>query len=340
MEQVKLFSMTGILSVLIWASADTLVSESTRIKVAVDLISPDADTKIDQESGDRSVTINITGPRKAVNAARSKTPVSVKFPVGEQPTGRSTIALDPVVLKRYLTEQHEEFATLSITRVEPPSIPAVIDHLVTKEVRIVARRLETAFEAPPQILISKAEVKLRESEFAEKTEGKNALVADISAEIDRYFKDKPQGEPSSHDVAISDPSFGADAVFFPPQVKVQGIVKSQEVEADISSVPVLLAVSFQNFEKAYRPIGADGRALQIVKPPIKVKGLPDAIASLVRGDTRAYGIIQLKEDDLRIQNNTIAFEPVYHLPSGITLVDDRVQVEFRLEDAVANPASN
>ena len=41
MEQVKLLSMTTMLTVLIWAGADSLVNETAMIRVSIDLMPPE-----------------------------------------------------------------------------------------------------------------------------------------------------------------------------------------------------------------------------------------------------------------------------------------------------------
>ena len=51
---------------------------------------------------------------------------------------------------------------------------------------------------------------------------------------------------------------------------------------------------------------------------------------LVRGETRAYGVIQLKEDDLQQMGVLKLAVPEYHLPKGIDLAAEPPSIEFQL----------
>ena len=46
--------------------------------------------------------------------------------------------------------------------------------------------------------------------------------------------------------------------------------------------------------------------------------------------TRAYGIIQLKEDDLEQLGILKLMTPEYHLPRGIELAEEPSPIEFKL----------
>jgi hypothetical protein len=51
---------------------------------------------------------------------------------------------------------------------------------------------------------------------------------------------------------------------------------------------------------------------------------------LVRGETRAHGIIQLKEDDLQQMGVLKLAIPEYHLPKGLDLAAEPPPIEFQL----------
>ena len=98
-------------------------------------------------------------------------------------------------------------------------------------------------------------------------------------------------------------------------------------------MPILLAVSFANLEKPYRPVTRDGAPLELEARTITVTGPSEEVAKLVRGDTRAYGIIRLKEVDLEELGVVKLTTPEYHLPPGVELAEPPQPVEFKLIDA-------
>ena len=127
--------------------------------------------------------------------------------------------------------------------------------------------------------------------------------------------------------------FGPDSILDPDEVKVTATVEAQRSTAAIPTVPILLAVSFANLEKPYRPIARDGGPLGIVAPTITVTGPTEDVAKLVRGDTRAYGIIRLKEVDLEELGAIKLMTPEYYLPPRLELAEPPQPVEFKLIDA-------
>ena len=95
-------------------------------------------------------------------------------------------------------------------------------------------------------------------------------------------------------------------------------------------MPILLAVSFANFNKPLSPVARDGKPLELVSETINVTGPPEAIAKLLRGDSRAFGIIRLKDDDLRTLETIKLVTPEFFLPPGIALAREPKPIEFQM----------
>ena len=96
------------------------------------------------------------------------------------------------------------------------------------------------------------------------------------------------------------------------------------------TVPVLVAMSFANLEKRVRAVTRDGSPLTLVTQTVTVTGMTDDVMRLVRGETRAYGVVQLREDDLQQLGVLKLATPEYHLPKGIELVGEASSIEFQL----------
>ena len=106
--------------------------------------------------------------------------------------------------------------------------------------------------------------------------------------------------------------------------------KRERITIEKSGLPVLVAMSFANLEKQVRAVTRDGTPLSLVTQTISVTGPTDDVIRLVRGETRAYGVIQLKEDDLQKMGLLKLAVPEYHLPKGLELAAEPTPLEFQL----------
>lgn len=330
MEQVKLLSMTLILTALVWASADTLVTETATIRTRLELVEPDIVTKFSRTSDQRAVSVTLAAGRKTIDLLRAAAPLRVRLPVNVEQTGQVNLLIDPALLKRSLEEAYSDLDRIAISRIEPAAIEVTVNRLVKKPVRFTTERLKLAYESPPLITPQSDTLWLHEDLLdGLETDGEFVIV-DVSEAVDRLFRDSIQGTEQKRVLQPSALPFGEHAYFESSSFAVKATISPREMTAELETVPVLLAVSFKNFERAYKPYAPDGNDLEIVTARITVKGSPENVASLVRGDTRAFGVIRLKEDDLRSLEKANGFEPEFYLPQGIELVGKPETVEFRL----------
>ncbi len=334
MEQVKLLSMTVILAVLIWASADSLVNEAVSIPASFEPVpAAGSNMLITTQPTSEVYELQISGPRKAVEDVQALAPLQVRFNVVEQPTGPTVLHLDRATLKRQMAEKWNEFRKLTVVSVVPETLPVLIDHWITEDVDVVVKRLGLAYEVEPQLQRTTVKVRMRETRLREWPAGQ-PLQIDITADAERLLRDQPAGQSLTIPVTLDARAFGPEAELTPSTIEVTATLKAQRRTARIPTIPILVAVSFANLEKSYRPVGRDGASLSLVTQTISVTGPTDAVTRLERGTTRAYGIIQLKEDDLQQLDTLKLITPEYHLPQGIELAEEPPPIEFKLIDGI------
>lgn len=331
MEQIKLLSLTTVLTVLIWASADSLVNESVIIHVKLDMV-PSASASnmlIELASDNLTYEVEISGPRGSVEAIQEKSPLLVRYPMADLPTGPATQTLSRAELKQRLVEQWSEFSKLTIVGVRPEMISIKIDHWVNKEVNLTMNRLTHTYEAEPQLQRSTIQVRMRES-LLQQLPADQHLQLDIASDFERLIADYPAGENATITIPLHARSFGVDATLTPRMVEVSATIKPQYRVAEISTVPILVAVSFPNLEKPYRALTRDGAPLTLVTQTIKVTGPAEEVARLETGATRAFGVIHLKQTDLDQLNTLRLLTPEYYLPEGIKLSGPPTPIELQL----------
>lgn len=323
--------MTAVLSILVWASADSLVNETATLGVTFEAV-PDAAAPamiVEPAPTAESYEIQISGPRRDVEDVLARSPLRVRLRIPERPTGTGRYLIDRVALKTALIDQWTEFRKLTLVSVEPDTLPVVIDHRVNREAELTASRLTLAYDVEPQLQRATVAVRLRESRLAA-LPSPDHLQIDLSADVERLLKEQPAGQSVTIPVTIDSRLFGPDAQITPETVNVTATVKARRTTATIPTVPILFAVAVTNLSRPLTVAARDGSPMLLLAPSIQVTGPTDEVAKLVRGATRAYGIIHLKEDDLQELGRLKLMTPDYHLPPGIALAEEPPPIEFKL----------
>ncbi len=333
MEQVKLLSMTAVLTVLTWAGANSLVNETGVVRVRFEVVpreSSDMLVEIAPAAKSRLYEVHILGPRKAVEKVQTGEPLLVPWRVAERALGSAAVPLDRDALKRNLVDQRKVFRRLRVVSVEPDTLPIVVDRMVTHDLAITLSRLTLAYEDAPQLRRNTIVVHLRESVYRELTATGDRLQADLSGELERLLRSKSAGQRVTVSVPLNPLPFGRSAELVPDRIDVTATVMADRQTVEIATVPIKPVVSFANLAKSYVAVARDGTPLTLVTQSITVTGPTEEVEKLVRGDTRAYGFIQLKEADLEELGVYRARVPEFHLPPGIELAAQPQVVEFKL----------
>ena len=333
MEQVKLLSMTAVLAVLIWAGADSLVNEAVSIRVFLQvepLDNPDLLIEVDPDTPSRWVEVQVSGPRKIVEGAQDREPLEARLRVADRPTGRTAVVLDRDMLKRALVEEWNEFRRLTIVSVQPATLPIHVDHMINRELAITAQRLTMAYDEGPQLKQMFATVRMRETRYEELSRPDLRSQIDISTEVERLLRGERTGQPVSVLVPLDSHVFGPGAELTPDRIEVTATVRADRRTEEIPTVPIKLAVSFANLAKPYQAVARDGTALTLVTQTITVTGPADGVTRLLRGETRAYGFIQLKQADLEELGVFKAWTPEFYLPPDIRMAEPAEAIEFKI----------
>jgi len=331
MDQLRLLGITAVLTLLIWASADSLVTETASVGIVLNAVAANAGSNmvIQTDPNKERCDIQISGPRRTVQAVQVRGPYHIRLPIEDHPTGEARIPLDRHTLKRELTEQWSDFGNLTLVSVNPDMLSVNVDHVITMDVEVAAKRLTLAYDVEPQLQRTTATVEVRESVLQTLPSGQ-PLQIDIGPDIERLLKEQPLGKSVTVRVALDSRRFGPEAEVKPNAIEVTATVRAQRSTEQIPTVPVLVAMSFANLDKRLRAVTREGHPLTLVTQTITVSGPTDEVMRLVRGETRAYGVIQLKEDDLQQMGVLKLVVPEYHLPKGLELATEPLPIELQL----------
>ena len=192
MEQVKLISVTAVLTLLIWATAHQFVSETAEIDVTVHPEPLEGGGLIvtTDPPGLERFRLTVTGPKRIVDQVRDEARADrlppLKIPVRERPNGRY-----PVDVRDALSAYRDQLRGLQIDRVVPAEVTVVIDHLrtVTMPVYIDPGLLD--YDVPPQAEPAEVAVTIPETAL------KKLVQRRVPLSGDDLFRNRPQGEPQT-----------------------------------------------------------------------------------------------------------------------------------------------
>jgi len=333
MEQLKLLSMTGVVTVLIWAAADSLVHDTITVGVEFHVVPAIGSHNMVVNPVDKlqPFYVQLAGPRRMVEQAQAASPLSVRLQVPDQPTGEAYIPL-----KNAMDEQWREFSELTVVSVNPPRFPVYVDHSLTRELQLELKEdLGLQYDVKPQLDRSIVSVEMLQSHFNEyEALGKPLRIA---VDPEQLLEDQPPGQAVEVPLTLvpSDWGFPEEATFTPSAITVSATVKADRVTREIGTVPILLAVSFANFGRSLRAVPPDGGIL--VTRTITVTGPAHQVERMSMGE-RPIGIIRLKEEHLEMAGTQLTFVPEFQLPPGVELAKDPEPVVLTLVAGRDSPA--
>ena len=322
MRQFRLISVTAILSLLIWTMAAQLLSDQVGVQVTVVPKPVGGSGMIVQtvppEANQFSVTLS--GPTRLVDQVRSDAPLSIEIPVPDvRPNGHRSIDV-----RKELAEYPALFHGLLVESVDPPEIQVLIDHETTVTMPVDVEYGDLEFQVPPRVEPAEVEVTISELTLAGLEEEQRRVVLNV----EKLLRGKPAGEPLREAAPLLPQRLGqANVRIEPHSVIVFATLAEQSTTATIPAVPILVAASFDTFNK-FRLQSRDGTTL--ITRAITVQGPPAVLDRLVAGSTRVTGLIVLTSDLASEVGDAIELEPQFDLPPEVRLVERVAPVEFEL----------
>lgn len=323
MEQLKLVSVTVVLTLLIWTTAHQLVSETAEIEVII-RPAPTGGGAVRVETdppGLDHFRLTVTGPKRVVDRvrdlvrARELPPLSVTVP--DHLEGPQTVDMHEA-----LSRAHDQLLGLRIDKVDPPEVKVIIDHLqtVTMPVHLDGGLLEC--DVPPQAEPAEVAVTLPSSVLD------RLAVRRVPLAVEGLLRDKPEGEPLEiPGVPLAAKLGGAQVSIDPPTVTVRATLRKRSKTGTIMAVPITIQASVETFNR-FRVETRDGRTL--ISRAITVQGAPAVVDALVAGRTAVTGRIVVTGDTAAQAGQFIELQPVFDLPPEVRLGSPVAPVELRL----------
>jgi hypothetical protein len=136
-EQFKLVTMSAILTVLVWAAADQLLTESAVVQVVLNPVTPAgaALTVTPVTDEHETVRMTVSGPRKLLDGLRDMDPVTVNLTIPAGSTGAGQVRVINALEMR-----SGPLAGLTVSSVAPEYYRFIVDREAVITVPIVLER--------------------------------------------------------------------------------------------------------------------------------------------------------------------------------------------------------
>lgn len=334
MYGLRLLSLTGAMTGLIWVAADHRVTRSVEIdnvpfQVKAATSGLMALTVLD-EAVDR-MTISFRGPSRAINRLRNmQDTLSITVEVSERNPG-----LYELIILDELRKQKDQFPDgLAIVSTDPDSIAIDVDRYVERSVRLNVGASDYEFDGQPQLAPAEVVVRVPESKF-------DLLSTEqrlITIPIDRLLSGQAQETPHvQKSVAVPRSLDGGLSVMSvePQRVTFSATLLEPVKTGRIRTIPIRVIPASLDVWEQYELKFTEEPDESVVTRPILIRGRSDLVEAIVENTSRykIYGVIEITREDLPEGQLSIRLAKsvsILNLPKGVELAEEPEEVEIEL----------
>lgn len=327
MEQFRLLSGTAVLTVLIWVSADQLLTETQELDVTIALrTEPNSDFVLGFVEGSPTrFRITASGRQGDLNILRDQG--RLELTVGDAVLLTSDLGLRDLNLQDRFRERGLVFAGCAVLRVQPAVAKVYVDRRMSVEVPIVARFGNLGYVVEPRVDPDRVHVTIMQTIY-DRVRTANPRVA---LDVETYLANQPEDEP----VRISGIPLRAEIEsdlgpvlvesVSPDTVTLRATLRRRWKTGTIQAVPIKLLGSGRVLNKFViefkNPNPPDTMSLKVVGPAAEVD-------RLVSGELKVFATISITGSTARWPDDYGFCFPQFDLPPSVQLADDQITPKF------------
>ncbi len=329
MQQLGLWFSTVALTLLIWVSADQLITESVEVPVTVSIrAAPNSNLVVTLLAGGTSEhLVTVSGRQSDVGKLGDGATRLIVLPLDESVLHGRELGPQSISLLEQLQSRPSEFPGCTVERVEPETVEVVIDRRVQREIPVTARLGSLDYSVQPQVDVTTAIVTVLQSEWDTIKDANPRLAIDA----DSYMASQAEGEPIRLDVPLQTISTDSRSIrplaVSPETVVLRATLRQRRETGTIQAVPVKFVVS-ANVWSHYAVEFRDENPPETLS--VRVVGPPDEIDRLVSGQRKTFATIMLGTQDASADGAFQFFKPKFNLPIGVELADDQEIESFEI----------
>lgn len=320
MQQIRLLSSTAILSIMIWLVADYSLTETATIRVRIHPQAADESAmRVALAEDEPSVVeVKIAGKRTQVEELRSRAPLGIPLSISTRAAKTYRIRLDEEFRKAAILRE------VDVQQVMPETIDVEVDRDTTVTMPISVKTTGgLVYEIEPEAEPTEVAVTISERALSQIPKDDRKVII----EPDNYLTGAAHGVLGTEVVPLTPVVASISVLLNPDFVKLRFKIKDLAEEAVISAVPIKIEASpdiFNGYKIEFKDAGP------VLTQPLTIKGPPDMIERVRRGELRIFGVVSLTAANKAAVGSLQYLTPEFKLPKGLVRVGDVESLEFKL----------
>lgn len=329
MERLSLISATVGLTLLVWAAADQLITETVELPAAITLRADPLSAMIlaPVDSAPSTFVIHLSGRQSDVsNLGDRASQRSVVLTVPDGVLQTLKLGEQDLPLLSILAQNPSKFPGCTVQGIEPPNLRVHVDRLIERNLNVVVRPGNLEYTVAPLVEPSSVQATIRQT-FWMNIENANPRIA---LDAESLLKNHLEGKPVDLDVPLtkivsSDAGEADLKTVSPPRVTLRATLAGRRETGVIQAVPVRFLVS-DNVWKRYDVVFRQPNPSETLN--VTVIGPPGEVARLRSGERKLFAYIPLGNPDAMTEFQFV--KPEFNLPSGVELEGDEAAYTFEI----------
>lgn len=330
MEQFRLLFGTTVLTVLIWVSADQLLTETQELDITIALrTEPNSDLVLRFVDGSPSrFRITASGRQGDINNLRDQG--QLELTIADVVLGSELGSRDLNLQDRF-RERGLVFAGCAVLRIQPAIVKVYVDRRMTVEVPIVARFGNLGYAVEPRVDPDSVHVTIMQTLYDRIRTANPRIALDVETYLANQPEDEPvrvPGIPLRAEIESDAGTFAVENVS-PDTVSLRATLRRRRKTGTIQAVPIKLLASgsvLNRFVIEFKnPNPPETMSLKVVGPA-------DEVDKLVSGERKCVATISIGGSAALSADTTYEFyEPQFDLPPSVQLTDDQKTPRFEIK---------
>ncbi len=330
MARFQLPGATIFLTILIWAAADQLVTETDDIRAKIRVVAVTNSNLVVQplRGAPELFSIRISGRQSEVRKLRDQGILRLNLTIDEFHTLESEIGLRKLHLRDEI-QGIPELAGCVVQSVEPPTLDVSVDRRIEVSIPVRLRPGAMDYAVDPTLDIDSVRATLLQSRYDELKDSNPNIVVDAES----YLREQPEDQPLRFSVPLplkAETDVGTLAIMsiVPDSVTLRATLRLRLVHDTIPAVPIKFLVS-HTVNNRYLIEFRDPNPILTLS--VDVIGPQDAVDKLKSGEEKIFAMINIGTPNAFADGSYQFLKPEFNLPPGVTLQDNqRTEVEVRL----------
>ena len=330
MRSIPFWASTVFLTLLIWVSADQLVTENATVSMVVHLRAEPGSRYVVKTAGNESGRVSVTfrGRQSEIVRLKDRLSKAITVAVPDPVLSARGLGDQKLPLMPLLAEKSQNFGGCSVVQTDPPSLSVHVDRRIERTVPVMPQVGHLEFNVEPRVTPASVQATVLETEWA----GIESANPRIELDVQRDLAHQPPGEPIEINVPLPltvTSDRGSITIFALDHktAKVHATLRRRLKRVTLQAVPIKFQASPSVWNRYTIRFRQENPSETL---RIDVVGRPDIVDQLEKGTIRTFGVISIGATDTLSEDTFQFYRPEFNLPKGVELAPDQEIEDFEI----------